>query len=377
MKIGRLLLIPTIIIAILATLSSAAIVEEKQCANLHAGLTGGYQGIYTDWTDDYQFNKFDPAKGKLLSVDFNATLNGSIYARAENLGGSNVSGAYALVDADMEVQLIEGETLPLNVVVSTGPTFLRYFDGAIDFGGPSGFTKFKEGNNSGTVSAVNVTPYIGPGTFNLTAVTNATSTVGGSGAFMSILETRGWSYACITYTYDNTHCLSGYKIDGCTGNPLAGWTITVNNSTGSWSDVTNATGYWEVCDLEDGSYTICEVPQSGWAQTDPVGCYSRTLAGVNITNINFTNQELVCINGTKYNDCTDEPLVNWTVNLEANGTVINTTTTGTDGKYSFCGLEPGNYTVCEVLEDGWKNVTPSCIDVALGCVDSKRRHSIT
>ena len=79
-------------------------------------------------------------------------------------------------------------------------------------------------------------PYIGTNTFKLRTVTTAASTVVGGGNFASLIVTRAWSNATITYTYDDARCLSGYKIDGCTGLPLSGWNVTVKNSTNQMGD---------------------------------------------------------------------------------------------------------------------------------------------
>lgn len=302
----RRLLLSILFIAILTTSSLAAIVQEKQCSNLFADQTP--QGNLTGWTADYQFNKFDPSKGKLLSVELNTTLNCSMFARAENFAPSWANGSYAYVDADLDMEMIEGSPLHLDLIVNGTKHDVPPFDGDLDFQGNSSFNDTAVGNITDSRSTSNVSAYIGPGTFNLTAVNKATSTVKGSGAFASQIETRGWSYACLTYTYDNTHCLSGYKKDGCTDEPLADWAINVSNST--WFEITNTndTGFWEICNLEDGDYTICEVQQAGWAQTDPDSCHSRTLNKANITNINFTNQKLMCISGYKMDACTNAPI---------------------------------------------------------------------
>ena len=74
--------------------------------------------------------------------------------------------------------------------------------------------------------------------------------------------------------------------------------------------------------------------------------------------------EPFCINGTKINDCTNEPLPGWQIQLkDAAGTVIKTATTDATGKYSFCDLVSGSYTVCEVMQAGWTNIGDTCIPV--------------
>ena len=85
---------------------------------------------------------------------------------------------------------------------------------------------------------------------------------------------------------------SGYKKD-CNNTGLADWTISVSNATDTWPAKTDANGFWEVCHLDNsGTFTICEVPIAGWTQIEPVPyCYTKTINGVNITDLNFTNAE--------------------------------------------------------------------------------------
>lgn len=291
--------------------------------------------------------------------------------KGENLGSSPIEGAYIAADADMQVEMINGEHLSLLVNLETGKVYLPAFDGTPDLEGPSAFNDSDAKDTWGRIyyDDARKDAYIGKGTFNLTANTSAESRTGGSGNFMYWVMTTAWSNASITYTYDELHCLSGYKIDACTGEPLSGWTITVNNSTDSWSNETDADGFWEICNLEDGTYTVCEMLKPGWTQTAPDGCYSKTLAGANITDINFTNQELYCISGYKINGSSGAGLSGWNITLtNASGSVMKQT--GSDGRYEFCNLMPGSYSLCEKQKDGWKNTTPSCISVPLGCNDS-------
>jgi len=59
-------------------------------------------------------------------------------------------------------------------------------------------------------------------------------------------------------------------------------------------------------------------------------------------------------------DNNETGLVNWTVNLEQPaGTVINTATTGADGKFTFGDLAAGEYIVSQVLEMGWNLIAPA------------------
>ena len=164
-------------------------------------------------------------------------------------------------------------------------------------------------------------------------------------------------------------CIEGRKINDCTGEGLAGWTINLLDETGAEISTTstNATGYYQFCGLEPGDYQVCEELQAGWM---PVGdeCIDVTLECVNMVGVDFRNAPLLCIEGYKYNACTDEGLDDWTINLrDVNGNVIATTTTTDGGKYQFCDLVPGSYTVCEETQAGWMPVGDTCIPVDLVC----------
>jgi hypothetical protein len=80
--------------------------------------------------------------------------------------------------------------------------------------------------------------------------------------------------------------------------------------------------------------------------------------------------ELFCISGYKINDATGEGLLGWTIKLyNAAGALIATTTTDATGFYSFCQLEPGNYTVKEEMKEGWNPVSPDSVPVTLVASD--------
>jgi large repetitive protein len=171
----------------------------------------------------------------------------------------------------------------------------------------------------------------------------------------------------ITYTYDeNLQCLSGYKIDGCTGLPLPSWKIVVKNATHEWNTTTNAKGLWQICGLENDTYTVCEVLEPGWVQTSTPVCHAVTLAGINITNQNFTNQKLLCISGFKINSSTGLGLPGWNITLR-NATATVTKKTGPNGKYEFCNLLPGSYSLTEEMQPGYMVVKKVFNPFTLGC----------
>ena len=367
----RSLLISIFIMAILTTSSLAAIKTVTYSSSLYANLTP--PGELVDWNDNFTFPYFDPAMGKLISVYFSATLNATLNGAAENGAPKPVQNAYIAIDAYLDAVMIDGQHLPLKVflrVPETGGINVTAFDGFSDFIGTSAFNGTDANDTWGYVyynDSANTTGYIGTGTFQLFAYTRARSEVIGGGTWYSLINTRAWSNASLTYTYDDSRCLSGYKIDGCTGLPLSGWNITVSNATRQWNATTDAGGFWRICSLENNdTYTVCELSQDGWTQTYPDGCRTIDLVGENITNLNFANQKLYCISGYKKANCGGSPLSSWNITISNISGYSATDTTGTDGKYEFCGLAPGNYTLNEEPKQGWmQSIAPP--EIVLSC----------
>jgi hypothetical protein len=164
-------------------------------------------------------------------------------------------------------------------------------------------------------------------------------------------------------------CINGTKINACNGEGLAGWTIKLYSEYGleMGTATTDANGKYSFCGLEPGKYRVCEIMQAGW---ESVGeeCIDVTLVCDSVEDADFTNTPLLCINGTKINDCNDEGLAGWTIKLYSEyGLEMGTATTDANGDYSFCGLEPGKYRVCEIMQAGWESVGEECIDVTLVC----------
>ncbi|MBI5711518.1 MAG: carboxypeptidase regulatory-like domain-containing protein [Candidatus Eisenbacteria bacterium] len=53
--------------------------------------------------------------------------------------------------------------------------------------------------------------------------------------------------------------------------PLAGWTIVLTGTGGTYTATTDANGNYCFTDVNPGTYTLSEVGQSGWVQTAPAG----------------------------------------------------------------------------------------------------------
>ena len=367
MKSGRLLLISILVIAILTTSSLAAIRTVSYNSEIDLAQI--------PWNKNHVLPYFDPDLGKLLRIDFVTTLNGSEDVCVQNYHTSQPAQAYVTDNASLQVTMLNGlDIVPLRVDMrspETGMFTLDPYTGQLCGNTSDSETDVDNGSTQGGIfytNAADLAPYIGTGTFNLPGSTIAEILVkyfGGS--VLATLNTYGWSNATIKYTYDDARCLSGYKIDGCTGLPLSGWNVTVKNSTNyEWETTTDSNGFWQICQLENDTYTVCEVPQAGWTQTDPIGCYTKVLAGINITNLNFTNQKMYCISGYKLDNCTGAPLQGWNITLK-NATKTVWQLTGANGKYEFCNLKPGDYTLTEEARSGYIAVEVVSNPVRLNC----------
>ena len=66
-------------------------------------------------------------------------------------------------------------------------------------------------------------------------------------------------------------------------------------------------------------------------------------------------------------DNSQAPLEGWNFDLSKDGAVVDSATSGADGKFNFVGLTSGVFTVSETLEDGWSVVSPEngTVDVTI------------
>lgn len=137
-------------------------------------------------------------------------------------------------------------------------------------------------------------------------------------------------------------------------------------------------------------YLICEELPAGWHQTDPTEdggstwraegrkkCKNNTwgyeveISEPEAYSFEFGNVKGGLIMGIKYRDNNnngerdeDEPnLADWTIRLyDSEGEEVAETKTTWDGYFTFDGLEPGTYTVCEVIpdnDDNWRQTDPT------------------
>ncbi len=189
--------------------------------------------------------------------------------------------------------------------------------------------------------------------------------------------------------------ISGTKWNDLNGNGardlgepgLQGWRITVFD-TGSTLEhahtFTDTDGNYAFL-VPAGSYVICESPTAGWTQTFPasgINCqaltggfgYSTTVtAGQLVTGIDFANHLTAATSGTKtgkkwsdlnangLKDVGEPGLAGWQIHLFRSGDASFHQQVATDGNgdYSFTGLLPGTYTVCETMQAGSTQTAPN------------------
>ena len=129
--------------------------------------------------------------------------------------------------------------------------------------------------------------------------------------------------------------------------------------------------------VNPGTYILAEVvPTPYFAGVSCVGSMTRigqsavslTLGGVQNVVCTFTNQRAGQITASTYNDqdhnhvrnTRDEWLSGWTMQLFTSPSAqVGVQTTNTNGSANFPNLRPGAYTVCEEMQAGWFNITPS------------------
>jgi hypothetical protein len=184
-----------------------------------------------------------------------------------------------------------------------------------------------------------------------------------------------------------TSSISGVKWNDLNGNSLkdpgepgiANWQMAltfVGPVGGPVHDIilaktkTDAMGAYTFKKLFPGIYKVSEFSQLGWTPTTATEI-TVTLPGSK-TNQNFGNKLVsppgkASVWGVKYNDINGnganngEPgLSGWTIKLMNLSTSVElTTTTNVNGGYSFTNLDPGSYTLSEVLQSGWTATSPA------------------
>ncbi len=171
--------------------------------------------------------------------------------------------------------------------------------------------------------------------------------------------------------------ITGFKINDTNGNGkwdegesgIQGWDITLKNATTGAvisSNLTDTNGFYQFTNIANGSYNVTEEMKGGFTPTNTT-FKLITLVGIDIINLNFTNQPVMqpvggVISGYKINDTNgngkwdagEKGISNWTIGLiRIIGTGKDTrvirkeTFTDVMGFYEFGNLPAGRYIVIE------------------------------
>jgi hypothetical protein len=157
------------------------------------------------------------------------------------------------------------------------------------------------------------------------------------------------------FTDTGAWAISG-TVSLATGGALAGVTMTLNGAT---TVTTDASGAYSFPGLPNGSDVVA--PSLAGYVFSPTSL-SVTLDGANATGKNFT--ATASTNPTYSISGSVSGLVKAGVTLTLSGANTGTTTTISDGSYSFTGLANGSYTITPSLAGGYV-FTPASLDVTV------------
>ena len=187
---------------------------------------------------------------------------------------------------------------------------------------------------------------------------------------------------------EETWTISGYKFEDFNGDgikngddhDLSDWTIYLDsNGNDAWdqgepSTTTGQDGSYSFPGLSDGEYTVREVLQGGWEQTYPESSEWLVIVdGADVPGQNFGNREIPTwsISGTKFEDLDGDGqqgeqeggLPGWTIYIDENGNDAYdqgepVAETDQSGDYTIEGVVDGEYTLREVLKEGWQQTYP-------------------
>ena len=221
------------------------------------------------------------------------------------------------------------------------------------------------------------------------ANTNCTGLSGVSPSGYSVTVTSQSTSTSNNFGNYTTGSVSGQKwedvnangVKNAGDNGLSGWHIRIfdarNAQVGS-DLVTDASGNFTV-NLAPGTYRICEVLQAGWTQSAPANTVCQGLAGVAAGGHQVTSRRRgpspattsgtgakarrrASSSTTSTRTATEPAILPSAVGRSGRttrqGAVAASTITAADGTYTFS-LNPGTYTICEVLQANWTQSAPS------------------
>ncbi|MGB0383793.1 MAG: SdrD B-like domain-containing protein [Ardenticatenaceae bacterium] len=155
---------------------------------------------------------------------------------------------------------------------------------------------------------------------------------------------------------------------------IGGVTITLRNvDSGSQETAETASnGSYSFSGVQPGSYAVQESDPDGYSSSTS-NIVSVSVAGIGSATANFGDQPEGTLSGTTFNDQdgsgsldSNEPAIGGvTVELRRDGSVIDSTSSASNGGYSFSGVTAGEYQVCTAEVSGFVRTTADCRAITL------------
>ncbi len=164
--------------------------------------------------------------------------------------------------------------------------------------------------------------------------------------FFIILLLSCTNYETTVSSYNSYSYVISGVVKTSEGVAYKGATITLSNNSKSASITTDSLGNYSFKNLPTGSFTLTLTVPSDYVSDTTTK--TVLLSGANSTNNNFIIKSLYSISGT-VSTSTGEKYSGATVTLS--GASSATTTTASDGTYSFPNLADGSYTVTLTVPD--------------------------
>jgi hypothetical protein len=172
---------------------------------------------------------------------------------------------------------------------------------------------------------------------------------------------------------------SGEKIDATTQEGVAGVEFVLEGDGFYEEILSDENGEFDFGWLMPGEYHLHEIVPEGWVAVDETE-FEITLESGDERRYLFANMRLSGISGTKWldlnangqNDEGEDGLAGVTINLrDAGGNIVATTVSGADGSYAFEGLVAGEYTVEEIVGDGYVATGPVSVTFDLSAGENR------
>ena len=147
---------------------------------------------------------------------------------------------------------------------------------------------------------------------------------------------NGFMHIFVHYESDASYIYSiSGKVTDSSGNPVSG--VTISEALGHQA-VTDSDGNYTLSEMAPGTYTLTPFAEGYTFASEPI---EAVIESTNITDINFTGTFIGYSISGKIVDSFDRPTVGVTVSDGAG----HEATTGSDGSYTFNGLDAGTYTL--------------------------------